>query len=488
MYRIKREFIDSKFLKHYRQDQYNASTVENIRKLTGESYEGLYAKYRELLKYEENLISDPIVLDLTRDDVTTCTTYNLESVKKRTNSFVKVDIMRDIRRFIAQRYILSTFIFPSATSGTININKNHLLDDIFPTLEYDKLLFIPSRSSSVGYDDAFEGTNEERDAIKQQKKLRQGLANILHSKTPYCLNRGFSLSYNVPYVPINDQIAIASEYTEAQVKAWLKIIAKKKINMTFLGLGGMNLNVIENLSQLCSYFSIKNLFEKILIIEPEDLEYHNLIRFNTAQYLRDEQSSLSLDTYLTSALTALTNAEFEVKKLTKLNKLVLLDRSSLGQISQKAIVLSSSYIKDRAGFEKLIHSSFVDKFEGVLNDKPLCIFGSPEVATRNIFSSFCKSRKNVSFLCATHQNETVELKANPVPEDSSLIVETYGSIRLTPFLVNIMRVTLETIKYLAENDLTPDTKQIYHHTFEGINGSKYTYNSSTFETRQGVML
>lgn len=419
------------------------------------------------------------------DDVQEVHTYSLQTIQQSSSSCVDVDIHLHNKRYIAQRYAIVGFFLGGGFSQ-IAADKNALIDDVYPILEYDKLKFL--------------NVDQNRDNLEEPYRVRAGHAEYdptregrtfellqlnLHRKTPYCLNRGFSVSYNVPYVPIEDQITIATSYSEKQVKEWCKKVANKKLDMFFLGLGGMNMNVVENLIQLCQYFGIKNLFEKIIIVEPEVLDYHNLFRFNTPAYLRDGLFHINLENFITNVADYMVKQNISERKISRLSKFALLDKSALGQISQKTINLAQEYISNKPDFNKILQKAGVE----IADTNGIYIFGSPAVETRFLFSEISRENKNkISFLCSTHQGNEVQLKKNPTPEDSALIVETYGTIRLTPFFINMLRVTIETLKYIAENDISSPDGLIYEEEFKGLNGSKYKYNENFFMPKEGVLL
>lgn len=374
---------------------------------------------------------------------------------------IKVDILKECRKQLAQRYAIKTFARETVP------NKNFIADDLYPSIMWEQLL--PAGDPKRG-----------------EKSIKNRLRDIKYKYTPYTLNKGMSTSQNIPYIPIADKIAMLG-YNFAEIKANLKKIRDKEYAFFFIGLGGMCLNVVQNLQEILQEAKMKTLFKSLGITEFDTIAYHNLPRFNTAAYLEESNVVLNENDYLTEFSYIIKsdalNGYYPNNVSKELLKTSLLSQAELNHLSvNKARIIN----------KKLEYSSDIDFFvENTLsrtqfNGKKI-FFGSPEVRTRNLISSYChKTENNSTFLCATHSDDNVSIVNNPSVEGTNLIVESYGTIILTKLNLNILKATIELINILANRDDLTNGEKLLDHTFSGLQTTKYSYQQEMFATRQGV--
>lgn len=389
------------------------------------------------------------------------TSSTLQLNEDTSASIVKVDILKECRKQLAQRYAIKTF------SREISPIKNFIADDLYPSIMWEQLL--PAGDPKRG-----------------EKSIKNRLRELKYKYTPYTLNKGMSISQGIPYVPIADRIAMLG-YNFADIKANLKKIKEKEYAFFFIGLGGMCLNVVQNLQEILQEAKMKTLFKSLGITEFDTIAYHNLPRFNTAAYLEESNVVLNENDYLSEfsyiIQSQALNGYYPNNVSKELLKTSLLNLAELNHLSVNKARISSW---------KLTYTSEIENFvEEVLgrtqsNGKKI-FFGSPEVGTRNLISSYCrKGENNSTFLCATHSDDTVSIVNNPTVEGTNLIVESYGTIILTKLNLNILKATIELINILANRDDLANGEKLLDHTFSGLQTTKYSYISEMFGTRQGV--
>lgn len=376
-------------------------------------------------------------------------------------SIVKVDILKECRKQLAQRYAIKTF------ARDIDPYKNFIADDLYPSIMWEQLL-------------------PAGDPRRGEKSIKNRLREYKYKYTPYTLNKGMSISQGIPYIPIADKVAMLG-YNFAEIKANLKKIRDKEYAFFFIGLGGMCLNVVQNLQEILQEAKMKTLFKSLGITEFDTIAYHNLPRFNTAAYLEESNVVLNENDYLSEfsyiVQSQALNGYYPNNVSKELLKTSLLNQAELNHLSTN---------KARICSWKLTYNSEIENFVGDVlgrtqsNGKKI-FFGSPEVGTRNLISSYCrKGENNSTFLCATHSDDTVSIVNNPTVEGTNLIVESYGTITLTKLNLNILKATIELINILANRDDLANGEKLLDHTFSGLQTTKYSYISEMFDTRQGV--
>lgn len=254
--------------------------------------------------------------------------------------------------------------------------------------------------------------------------IRQALI-YRESYKAFTLSRLFETLYGITRIPLRTQLSILG-YKIPEIRKWLQEIQKKELCITFVGLGGMNLNVLENLLELCKDLDISRPFEQLLIYENDVLEYHNTLRFSTTSLLRTKDRTIDTKTKLIRFEPFPKSFIYHPKELSSLAKTVY--------ITNKRFTVNDTCWRD-------IH------------------FGAPDMETREAFFN-CE----IPFFCAIHQDNTVSLWHKP-KVDLSMQSETYGRIMLTEFFLNILDVTIQFIKTLAENKSYDTDFCIYKNTF-----------------------
>ena len=295
-----------------------------------------------------------------------------------------------LKQEIARRYKL--FSIGSAFSF------GEIIDNVMPTIYYDNECFDVQIRQSIIYREGYRA---------------------------YTLSRLFEALYGITRIPLRVQLSVLG-YKIPEIRKWLQEIQRRNLSTTFIGLGGMNLNVIENLLELCKDLGITRLFENLTVYENDVLEYHNTLRFSTTALLQIKERTIDTREVL--------------ERFDPFYKCFIYHRRELDLLAKNSYITNKKFIPGDV-YRRHIY------------------FGAPDMETREAFF-----QANATFFCAIHQNNTVSLWHQP-KVDLSMQTETYGRIMLTEFFLNILDVTIQFIKALAENKEYEKDVCIYKNTF-----------------------
>lgn len=193
-----------------------------------------------------------------------------------------------------------------------------------------------------------------------------------------------------------------------------------------LGMGGTMGNFFYWIKQFQEYFNLPYVFKKLVIFENDMMEFHNVFRIPLL--LRDTKenyyhSQSKNEIFLYNCI----NISLDIK------------------IHNKLLNTTSSE------FYKLRGTSI--------------FIGTPDIPTRQSLSQL-----DLKFFCPTHQNNTIKIIETPTIE-GSIFYETYGSIDLNKFLLNMFNMSVNLVYTLAENTKLPLEKNKLHfqQSFDEIN-------------------
>lgn len=198
-------------------------------------------------------------------------------------------------------------------------------------------------------------------------------------------------------------------YTEKEILNYLKKISKKKLIINIIGLGGTMSNFIYWIKRLMILLNYKQyLFKSIQFFEDDKLELSNFLRIplNWFNLVRKDDAD----------------------NLFKLNLL-----------KQDKFInsLAKNYWFNNFKFKK-IYDTYTE-YKNIF-------IGTPDLNTRNLISN-----SGCMFICPSHRNNTLSIWRNP-KLDYELNIESYGSIKLPLFYLNMIKMTIEILKYLADGE------------------------------------
>lgn len=204
----------------------------------------------------------------------------------------------------------------------------------------------------------------------------------------------------------------------------LKQISFLTQRFIILGVGGTMGNFLYWLDCFQEYFDMSYIFKKITVFENDMIEYHNIFRIPILVPVIGRQKEGSHN----KAVLAATKC-----------RNIALDF----QVNTTNFVYNYDYIRLRGS------SIFV---------------GTPDINTRKNLERF-----NLKFFCPTHQNNTIKIMESPVTE-GDLHYESYGSIDLNKFLLNMFNMSVNLIYAIADNAKSPAEKNklLFQQSFEEI--------------------
>ena len=346
---------------------------------------------KTFLKYlKQSIEKNGLQRDIPADFYKVLTEQETQKIEELGNDGEYYIPREPLKREISRRYKILD-IDPSFSSGEI-------VDNAIPTVYYNNNCFDPDIRQSLIYKESYRA---------------------------FTLSRLFEALYGITRISLRTQLSILG-YKIPEIRKWLQEIQKKELCVTFVGLGGMNLNVLENLLELCKDLDINHPFEQLLIYENDILEYHNTLRFSTTALLRTIDRTTDTKTKLVEFMPFPKFFLYHPKEFSFLARTT--------RISNKRFTANDIYWRNS-------------------------YFGAPDMETREVFFN-----SEVPFFCAIHQNNTVSLWHKP-KVDLSMQSETYGRIMLTEFFLNILDVTIQFIKALAENTKYDKDFCIYKNNF-----------------------
>lgn len=331
----------------------------------------------------------------------------------------------------------------------------------------------------------------------------------------------------VPLVPREELVKMLG-YNLKDIKTLLTTVKQKQLKSLFIGYGGTNVNTLYWLKELCRITNTYNLFKNIVVMEPDTLEPHNLLRFpmnlhketigettyNNDPLIWTKCKSVLQDNIYTNTTNEkhINNKKYIRQLIDKaffkipinsytfnrkfnhfhtnigINKLEILKQDqSYKQLVSNNILTSNTYLKEnhilsdksdipsRIPLTKLYKPMYARSFYGIfrLDSKQVdFIYGAPDINTRQLLN-----KSPIPLITATHGNDDISLHINP-SQDNTLQVESYGMIKLGIFFMNQLRLTIGLLETLSnEEHLNHDSRELLNYSFtQNVNKNKSAYN------------
>ena len=229
-------------------------------------------------------------------------------------------------------------------------------------------------------------------------------------------------------IPFNVLIRIADIDMKRLKKAMLAV-KEKELTFVSVGYGGLSINMLHFMSLLSYRVGVEDIFSELHIYENDNVSYTNIMRI----YKDLTHFSCGFESVM--------------------NKTLLFNEENLA----KDILLHQYYLKS-------------EHIGEVGND--IVFFGAPDFTTREMLS-------DKQFIFGGHTGDEVAFVYRP-KVDADLTVETYGSINLASFYLNMMKATEELIYMLADrNEWEPDSIMFKYNAKKEI-ASKYNFDGGDF--------
>lgn len=229
-------------------------------------------------------------------------------------------------------------------------------------------------------------------------------------------------------IPFNNLIRLAG-IDMKRFKKELQILKEKELTFVSVGYGGLSINMLHFLSMLAYRVDTSDIFKNLHIYENDNLSFTNIMR-------------------LYKDITKL-----QCEYAERVNKTVLFDEENLA---------SNIYLH-----QYYLHEESI----GDIGDD-VVFFGAPDFDTREMLSRY-------NFIFGGHTGDEVAFMYRP-KIDSDLTMETYGSINLTSFMLNMMKATEHLVYALASDDKYEDDALIFKYNAKDAIRSEYNADSSEF--------
>ena len=253
----------------------------------------------------------------------------------------------------------------------------------------------------------------------------------------YYINPNMAIMFNGKKVELNMLFELFA-INENTLFEKIQKLKEKKLDICLIGLGGTMSNFVYFLNEMMNYFKMDDLFENLAIYENDYLEISNLPR-------------IPLD-YLTP---------IKLK-----NNYDLIPKISIFRNMRR--LFKNNYCEER-----MFNINKAQCFDFVI--------GSPNIQTR--VEMFEHNQKQ-NFIVPLHYNNELVIFENPKVIDSSISSETYGSIELTYFFLNMFRMTIELIDIMLKDRLGKNKKVLHYNSKESIdefrNNVKKSVNTYVF--------
>lgn len=225
-------------------------------------------------------------------------------------------------------------------------------------------------------------------------------------------------------MPFNKLIYI-SQIDMKKFKEDMKKLKEKRVKFASIGYGGLSINVLHFMSLLAYRVGVNDVFEELHIFEDDNISASNMIRFYKDMW------------------------RHAVPRGAIVSKLDLFDEENLA-----SNITLHKYRLDE------------DSIAALKEKENVIFFGAPDFETRKLL-------EGEKFLFAGHQGDGVILVKSPVV-DELLTRESYGTINMTSFFINMMVVTAAIVDTLANGfeDADDDTILFSYNAKEKIVSTK----------------
>lgn len=322
---------------------------------------------------------------------------------------------------------------------------------------------------------------------------------------------------NVPLIPRSELFRLVG-YSEKDLKDLLSKVASKKLTMNMLGFGGTGANTLYWLYEMSVLCNVSNIFKKINILEPDNIEHHNLLRMPMSSLRNIDSLYLSATRYKQEL--ALVHQGLRVYTKTKLTgSTPLTNTTNLPHLSEMVDMMENNNYDGNSmassGMFKFIRHillnqpikansvnsniglnlsklMLVDCKYQKLASSPLGVFpayflpgaytnsynynkrvkrrdyvqisegffyGAPDITTRQAMAS-----RGLPLITATHGDDDASLSLNP-SQDSMFQRESYGMIKLSVFFMNQIRLAIGLLEYLASDFDMTESKSLLEYSY-----------------------
>ena len=238
-------------------------------------------------------------------------------------------------------------------------------------------------------------------------------------KSKYALSEWFAEEFDAHLLSMKHILKILN-INEKELKKTLVKLKRQRQNLILLGAGGTGQNFAYWTYRLLEHFEMINLFDRILVIDDDNFEFTNLLRI-----------------------------PYQVKSISKAKSILKFDT-----LSRKMFVDTVRYDPKNNFFFDNFYSYFFDRsnYDHYYPNEKTTMYGAPDIRTREELNQLQEDVGiPIRFVAGLHGDDECDLTIMP-EANTDLQIESYGMIKLTTFYFNQIMMTINFLKFLADED------------------------------------
>lgn len=293
-------------------------------------------------------------------------------------------------------------------------------------------------------------------------------------KKDFAISEGFANRFNIKKASVELLAAILG-FNRTTIKNLFIAVAKKKLDLVYVGFGGTGVNTHYWLSELAIWCNVREVFESGLVMDEDVIDYTNILRF-----------PMDMNKYHQKMCGFKKGAIEPMFKVNIAEDYAGLFKYDLSTLSKNL----SPYFVSSTLHEMGINKDNKDKSKVSASKNSTIFYGAPDIPTREMLS-------DVNFIAATHGDNECSLHIRP-KVDTQLQQESYGMIQLNAFFMNQLRMAIGLLELLARDDFNEVIKsndnEIFKFNFYDFYAKNITFIRKEFDvefvmrnsaTRQG---
>ena len=245
------------------------------------------------------------------------------------------------------------------------------------------------------------------------------------ASTGYAISERVAVDIGSRRLHISELVSMLG-YTKTDISKLVQAVKNKELYIALVGVGGTGSNFLHWMQEMTEWVGKDRIFSQIHVYDDDDFDIPNMLRIPFIPEFRSESQSAKKVDCLPGKFRTMANI-FKVhpERLTETH----LESNSFG-IPKRSLV-----------------------------------YGAPDIATRSWLSA-----SGHTFIAATHRDSEFSLVENPAVDDE-LMMETYGKINLSAFLLNHLTMTIKFLEHLRDRTAvfgTTEEAQILRADFSAL--------------------
>jgi len=225
-------------------------------------------------------------------------------------------------------------------------------------------------------------------------------------RTGYAISERISNELGCKKLHISELITMLG-YTKTDISKLLQHVKNKSFNLVLVGLGGTGSNFLHWTYEMSQWVGKDLIFNTMFSYDDDDFDIPNMLRIPfEPNFVGEQTSSKKVDCIPPKFKQIANNFRLKDMRLTAYD----VDNTRLG------------------------------------SHQTTLIYGAPDIATRKWLSD-----SEYTFIAATHRDSEFSLVENPAVDDE-LMMETYGKINVSKFMLNHLTMTIKFLEHLRDRD------------------------------------